>query len=266
MRKVIIVRQKELQKKQVCTYYLPMRKICIYMVLAALSLFCISCGKSYTLERGFEPARTILIEKTPQGGALVRALFGDVVMRELSNDDFEKLLSSSFFLRKPKKGDPKQEKVPFRIPPYVFFETVIINDLESPIVLKSIVLRYKNEDHPAFTVEQIKKQCTSPAYAKFNFDTLLSPFRLLGDSRTVKQIDFKQDLILCKLPYVAPSEKIYCIYAFDWVAAEVETVNVVMKFSTGDGEKTVDFDFIRPAYRTRGKYFTKPAVLKENEL
>ncbi len=195
-----------------------------------------------------EPAPHVEIVKDQC--ARIRTRMADVTVEPTGNSQWKMLLKHKRFTRK----DAHPE---YRYPKLFFFKLVITNNTEKPVTLDTVTIASAHNTLNSLTIKEVKKQCTSPAYSIYNFNALLSPYRLLTDAVCLDTIDLTRDIISTKFEFLPPGDTTMQMVAFPWIPVENRTFTLSVTMKSGNEKKVVDFKMRRIEYRTRGSYFRK---------
>jgi hypothetical protein len=227
--------------------------------LAYMTIACIlfaGCARTLGIQRGLEPEQSLVLEVKKGGCALIRTRLCDVAAEPIDHLKWRRLLDQSVF-----SGD-RRGQAEARIPKFLFFHLVVSNVGTEPLVIDSLVLHYGTVEKNPISVDETLKRTKSPAYRAFRFKNILTDKRLMGDEYCLKKINYERDVIDYRLRFVSPGDRIIRIAAFDWVPVQYRDLRLAVHISTlGEGaeKKVIDFNFKRFEYRTRGKYYRRPA-------
>ncbi len=221
-------------------------------VALALGAGSVSCSKKFGIVRGTRPAERADVEvNRKQGCALIRHRDFDIAAQEIGLGDWVKLLEHEIFLRR--KGQTEA-----RIPRLHFFHIVLSNAGTAPVRLEEALVRYGGTEVRALSAETVLDRCKSPAYAAINMKSLLGAKRYLGEKWCVGEIDYTKDAVDYNFDFIAPGDTAIRIVAFDWIPVQHRKLKLLVKVRGTEGDvKTVDFDFTRLEYRTKGGHFTR---------
>jgi len=228
----------------------------LVILLLAFQIPC--CKSKYTLER-----KTGAIEKSTgeiktERCSNARTRFMDVSVSSIEESDWEKLLTYAPFTEKKKSSVT-------RIPKILFFHAVLSNTGDSPILLEDIsfILTHEGQEEKPISSELLARRFKSPVYSVFNFNNIISPKRLKNEKNCINEINYENDLIDYRFKFISPGDRIIKILAFEWLPVEYRRFTLKLSIKYGVMQKIIDFDFSRLEYRTKGGYFLKPEMPKE---
>lgn len=219
----------------------------------SLSFGSAACGRKFGMVRAIRPAERLDMEVNKKYGcALIRNRDFDVAVQEIGLPEWEHLLKHEIFLKK--KGNSEA-----RIPRLHFFHVTLTNAGLVPMKIDEILVRYGDIEKRAMSTVEVLDRCKSPAYAAINIKSLLGMKRYLGDKWCIKEIDYSTQVIDYLPDVIIPGDCIILVSAFDWIPVQYRDLKVVLKVKHAgqDRQKTVDFDFKRLEFRTRGGHFTR---------
>jgi nanoRNase/pAp phosphatase (c-di-AMP/oligoRNAs hydrolase) len=225
------------------------------LLALVLALACgpAACARKFGMVRAMHPAERLDVEiNRKHGCALIRHRDFDAAAQEIGLAEWEHLLKHELFLKK--KGHSEA-----RIPRLHFFHLALTNAGKVPLKIGEILIRYGGREAQAMTTSEVLDRCKSPAYAAINMKSLLGMKRYLGDKWCIREIDYSAHVIDYLPDVVLPGDCVILVAAFGWVPVQYRDIRLVIKVrQTGqDREKTVDFDFKRLEFRTRGGHFTR---------
>jgi len=229
-------------------------RIPAYIITAGLLLtlvpFTSGCSQKPGILHTINPEPAPHVEIIKDQCARIRTRMADVTVEPTGNSHWEILLKHKRFTRK--NAHPE-----YRYPKLFFFKLVITNNTEKPITLDNVTITTAHHTLNTMKINEVKKQCMSPAYSIYNFNALLSPYRLLTDAVCLKKIDLTRDIISTKFEFIPPGDTIMQMVAFPWIPVENRTFTLSVTMKSGDEKKVVDFKMRRIEYRTRGSHFRK---------
>ncbi|MFC1669823.1 hypothetical protein ACFL20_05470 [Spirochaetota bacterium] len=223
----------------------------IFFAILIVTLTGQSCAHQYGLDRYSQAIERYDTEINKKGYALIRSIYCDIYIENITYTSWEKLLDNEIFIRKNININK------YRIPKLFFIHVIIKNTWKNPLVLEKVIIKYNNNILAPLTITEIRRKTKSPMYSKFNFKRILSPIRLLSDKYSIKEIDYEKDIIPLKLKFIPPSDKIIRIIAFDWIPVEERKLKLKFIFDQSGIKKVINFDLKRHEYRTRGEHFKK---------
>lgn len=212
-----------------------------------------ACGRKFGMVRAIHPAERLDVELNKKYGcALIRHRDFDVAVQEIGLLEWEHLLKHEIFLKK--KGNAEA-----RIPRLNFFHVLITNAGQVPMKMEEILIRYGDREARAMSTADVLDRCKSPAYTAINMKSLLGMKRYLGEKWCINEIDYTSQAIDYLPEFILPGDCIILVSAFDWIPVQYRDLKLVLKVKHAgqDRQKTVDFDFKRLEFRTRGVHFTR---------
>ena len=172
----------------------------------------------------------------------------DVVIEPLNKESWDKLLEYERFTG-------KNMNVQYRLPRLYFFKLVIHNNTADPVNLERLFIKTRDEELDSLSLKEVKERCSSPAYAVFNFKTLLSQYRLLTDEVCMDRINFNRDVIFTRYGFIPPGDTVLRIAAFPWIPVQHREFILSLELRNNADKKIIDFKMDRLEYRTRGSYY-----------
>ncbi len=227
-----------------------MRKILIFN---AVLILLTSCSSHNGILRESMPAKRTVIDVRKDGTMVLRNIYSDIYLKKLGPEDW-KQISESPALTREKNG----VRV-YRIPRKFFFRAVVKNTWKVPVKISDIKIRYANKTLSEISITKLKKDLKSPAYSIFRIEEIFTPRRLLIDPEEIKNLSYENDTIKYTLDFITPGEAVMVICAFDWIPVEQRKYSVIFTIRAKEAKKIIDFELTRFEYRTRGKYYLKPA-------
>ncbi len=224
----------------------------IPVIIISVIFFALSnCTWMHRIEREIKPAEKYDIQINKDDCAILKGNNYEVAVEIIDNSHIEMLLASDHFV------NSETESSTWRTPKLHFLHVVITNYGNYPININKIKLKYGDIEKEPLSIQQIKKECKSPVYSIFNFDSILSSRRLLGKEFFLKKTNFYMDTIEYKLNFINPGDIVSRIIAFDWIPVEYRHFNLIAIIESHGMEKAIDFAFRRLEYRSEG-CFKKP--------
>jgi hypothetical protein len=230
----------------------------VYTAIACI-LFA-GCARTLGIQRGLEPEQRLVLEVKKGGCALIRTRLCDVAAEPIDYLKWRKLLDQSVFT------GGRRVQADARIPKFLFFHLVVSNVGPVPLVIDSVTLHYGTVEKSPISLDEALKRSKSPAYRAFHFKNILTDKRLMGDEYCLKKINYERDVIDYRLGFVNPGDRVIRIAAFEWVPVQYRDLRLAVHISPlgeGDEKKVIDFNFKRFEYRTRGRYYRRPAEKSE---
>ncbi len=225
-------------------------------LLMMLVPFTLGCSQKPGILHTINPEPAPHVEIVKDQCARIRTRMADVIVEPTGNTHWKMLLKNKRFTRK----DPHPE---YRYPKLFFFKLIITNNTKKPVTLDNVTITTVHNTLDSLKIKEVKKKCKSPAYSVYNFDALLSPYRLLTDVVCLEKIDIARDLIHTKFEFIPPEDSIMQMVAFPWIPVENRTFTLSVTMKSGNEKKVVDFKMRRIEYRTRGSHFReKPGEKK----
>ncbi|MFW5771283.1 MAG: hypothetical protein ACOCX9_07595 [Spirochaetota bacterium] len=224
----------------------------ISIIAAALMILFILCTCGCSQKPGIlhsikpEPAPHVEIVK--DRCARIRTRMADVTVEPAGISVWKIFLKHKRFTRK----DAHPE---YRYPKLFFFKMVITNHTKKPVTIDNVTITTAHDTLNPLEIKEVKKKCKSPAFSIYNFDALLSPYRLLTDVVCLEKINIARDLIPTKFEFIPPGDTIMQMVAFSWIPVENRTFTLSVTLKRGNEKKVVDFKMRRIEYRTRGSHF-----------
>jgi len=219
----------------------------------ALIVLAVACGCSRTpgIERGFSPVETAYVEAREGRIAVARALGLTVALEPVAPADWEKILEAKAYVN-------KEHRATMRVPSLVFFQLTVLNERDAPLPVAATEARisYGTQVKKAIPWKDLAAQLTSPAYSLINFAALGEPHRLTIPRFAIADIDYSENLVELKNATLAPGERMITFLAFDWLPVEVRGFKLTV-YPEADRKKSIDFEFTRFEYRTKGERFRK---------
>ncbi|TAL36617.1 MAG: hypothetical protein EPN93_07275 [Spirochaetes bacterium] len=221
------------------------------LVLAACAL-APSCSRSPGIDRATVPVESAYVEAREGRMAVARALGLTVSLEPVAPADFERILDYKPYTN-------KEHSATLRIPPLEFFQLVIQNDRGAPMLVSAVgtELSYGKETLKRIPGKDLAARFTSPAFSFLNFPAFEIPRRLASAKTGIADIDYDDDLGEIKDGNLAAGDRMLMIVAFDWIPVAHRGFRVTVR-PEGDPKKSIDFDFTRFEYRTKGERFKKP--------
>jgi hypothetical protein len=237
---------------------LPIMKRIVPLSLCVLVLA--GCARTFGIERGIKPEQQLDVEIKKEQCAIIRTPQCDIAVEPIDTRAWATLLKHNIFEKERKNPSS------IRIPKLAFFHIIISNAGKSPLTVESVTLSYGPDRVQPLSVQKVIERCKSPAYGAFHFKRILTPLRLIGDMNCVRKINYERDVVSYRLRVINPGDRIIMIKAFEWIPVQYRELKIAVAIATVNNiQKTIDFNFKRVEYRTRGKFFRNPAKEKEEE-
>ncbi|GEM_PF-633212 len=236
----------------------PVMKRVIPLSLSVLVLA--GCARTFGVERGIKPEQRLDVEIKKGRCAIIRTPQCDIAVEPIDARAWAALLDNSIFVRE--RRNPSN----IRIPKLAFFHIIVSNAGRSPLTVESVTLGYGPDRVQPLSAREVIERCKSPAYGAFHFKRILTPLRLIGDMNCIRKINYERDVVGYRLRVVNPGDRIIMIKAFEWIPVQYRELKIAVAISTFNNiQKTIDFNFKRVEYRTRGKYYRNPAKAEEED-
>jgi len=219
----------------------------------------IACSPRYGIERYTKPTERPDVEVMNEGTALIRSIYCDIYVQQITPKNWEKLLKSTAFI------NPKSNNLKYRVPKLLFFQAIIKNTWKEPIKIDKIELKYDGITVQSLDAGELSSMHKSPMYVIFKFNKILSPRRIISEHYTVDKIDYEKDIISSRIKFIPPLDSELRIIAFGWIPIEYRKYKLIFTIYYPGNKKIIDFDFNRLEYRTDGGHFQKPKNKIENE-
>lgn len=214
------------------------------------------CSQKPGIIQSINPEPASHVEIVKDQCASIRTRMADVTVEPTGISHWKIFLKHKKFTRK--EAHPE-----YRYPKLFFFKLVITNNTKKPVTLDNVTITTAHNMLDSLKIKEVKEKCKSPAYSVYNFDALLSPYRLLTDVVCLEKINIARDLIHTKFEFIPPGDTILQMVAFPWIPVENRTFTLSVTMKSGDEKKVVDFKMRRIEYRTRGSHFReKPGEKK----
>jgi len=208
------------------------------------------CSQKPGILHSINPEPAPHVEIVKDQCARIRTRMADVTVEPAGISHWKIFLKHKRFTRK--EAHPE-----YRYPKLFFFKLVITNNTKKPVTLNNVTITTAHNTLGSLKIKEVKEKCKSPAYSVYNFDALLSPYRLLTDVVCLGKINISRDLIPTKFEFIPPGDTIMQMIAFPWIPVENRTFTLSVTMKSGDEKKVVDFKMRRIEYRTRGSHFRK---------
>ncbi len=196
-------------------------------------LSCSSAGRSERILRAVERGD---VEIVGNRSGLIRTLYCDIYVENLSRDLFDKIREADVF-RGSGRGMPLEP----------CFQLIISNTWNKPFTVEKIVLRYDNADHEPETYDYIK----DPEYMSGRFSVNLRAMqryrRLLSDDELISEIDYDAETVEYRSGFIAPGDKVLFFRYFP-VVPQRKGVKMYITIKYFDVKKIIDFDIARFDY------------------
>jgi hypothetical protein len=181
-----------------------------------------------------------------------------IAVEELNKTDMENIRINNIFKNKNIKYRSS------RIPKLIFLKILIENTENIPLDIGDIKLQYNNIFSNQLTAVDLRKRYNHPPYSVFNFDEILSLFKIDSDELCDTEIDFSEDLKKYQ-GSIMPGDKAFKIIAFDWIPVGIREFSLSIVIKSDIIKKIIDFKLMRSEYRHSGGHFLKP-VIDDNAL
>jgi hypothetical protein len=218
---------------------------CVLMTLTVLTT---GCSQRPGIVHKINPEPAGHVEIVKDHCARIRTRMADVTVEPVNNSTWKILLKQNRFITKDASSE-------YRYPGLHFFKLIITNNTGKPVTLKGIQVNTAGKTFNSLQTSEVMKQCDSKAYSIFNFQSLLSPYRLLTDKICLKNIDTSHDILYTKIDFIPPGDTIMQIVAFQWIPVQYRNFTLSIDIRRDDEKKVVDFKMKRIEYRTRGSHF-----------
>ncbi|MCP4137922.1 MAG: hypothetical protein GY754_43570 [bacterium] len=223
------------------------------LVLILLILSLTGCSTKFGIERGSQPKERLDVELKPGGGGMIRTIYCDIHVEEIGSEQWEDLLENYFFVT------PEGDIYDYRVPRLHFLRVVIQSRWEEPLIFDEAKLKYGDITLNSLSVEDLETRLKSPYYGIFNFEGILKPRRVVtGKYSTESTIDYEKDTIGTEMECIPPMDTITQFVIFERIPVQYRKYKLFFTIKHSGKKKTIDFDFDRYEYRTRGTDFKQP--------
>ncbi len=231
------------------------RGLAVFILWAIL----LSCSGKHVIVRSFDAEESVDVEIKKEGCALLRSILCDIHIEHIDERKWVKLLKNNSYI------DQKNKGTIYRIPPLVFFHSVIRNTGREPLRVESVKLSYGNIVKTSMKLKEVKKYVKSPVYNIFNFKSILSRKRLLSENYCIDEIDYNRDTIDYRFNFIPPSDTLIRIVVFEWIPVEIRKFKIIFSVTRSGIKRNISFNFIRNEFRGYGKDFIRKRKKEQDD-
>ncbi len=212
----------------------------IRFLMCLLSLFFIMNCSDSELVRTALPLEKSNIEIIQGRAGLIRTLYCDVVVENITKDNWAHISGFSEF-----KGEGKG----FPVEPC--FLITVYNTWKKPLQVESVSLRSGGRSISPEYYRGIADSSFAGKRYSVNLLNLWKARRILSRARLEEEIDYESDSVEYKLDFIAPGDRVSRFYLFSHYtgAGDNFVISLVIKYL--NMKKVIDFDLTRPEHRDR---------------